>query len=368
MNRVKFEDVVKRININVDRNNTERLYYVAGEHIESDEFMIHNKGLIIGSTIGYKFHYGFNPRHILFMSRNPHLRKASMVDFEGVCSDSTYVVETKDENVILQDYLLIEMQSDRFWKWMEEHKTGGVNYLINYRTLNQYEFDLPSLSEQKILAEKLWAAYRLKESYKRLLTATDEMVKSQFIEMFGDPIEHQENESLPTLKETVNVVSGYPFDSALFNVDNNGIPLIRIRDVVRGYSETYTTEPFDEQYIIRKGDLLIGMDGMFEISRWNSIDAALNQRVCTLRMKESENDVFIQYLVQPILKQIEKGTNATTVKHISTKQVLNIRVPDALKKQKELFASIAEQADKSKFELRKSIEAIDAVIKSLINN
>ena len=44
MKIVKFEDVVKRININVDRNNTDRLYYVAGEHIESDEFMIHDKG------------------------------------------------------------------------------------------------------------------------------------------------------------------------------------------------------------------------------------------------------------------------------------------------------------------------------------
>lgn len=177
---VRFEDVVKRININVDRHNTDRLYYVGGEHIESEEFMIHDKGLIKGSTIGYKFHYGFNPGHILFMSRNPHLRKASMVDFEGICSDSTYVVETKDESILLQDYLLIEMQSDRFWNWMEEHKTGGVNYLINYRTLNQYKFELPPIEKQKVLAEKLWAAYRLKESYKRLLAATDEMVKSRY--------------------------------------------------------------------------------------------------------------------------------------------------------------------------------------------
>lgn len=188
MEIVKFEDVVKRINVNIDRNNTNRLYYVAGEHIESDELMIHEKGLIKGSTIGYKFHYGFNPGHILFMSRNPHLRKASMVDFEGICSDSTYVVETRDESILLQNYLLVEMQSDRFWKWMEEHKTGGVNYLINYRTLNQYEFKLPPIDEQKSLANKVLAAYRLKESYKHLLTATQEMVKSRFIEMFGDPV------------------------------------------------------------------------------------------------------------------------------------------------------------------------------------
>ena len=50
--------------------------------------------------------------------------------------------------------------------------------------LYDYEFDLPPIAEQKVLADKLWAAYRLKESYKKLLTATEEMVKSQFIEMF----------------------------------------------------------------------------------------------------------------------------------------------------------------------------------------
>ena len=82
---------------------------------------------------------------------------------------------------------------------------------------------------------------------------------------------------------------------------------------------------------------------MFDIARWQSDEAALNQRVCCLRMKGSENDTFIQYLVQPILKHIENGTNATTVKHISTKQINGIRVPiasHAMKKKQVLFHCI----------------------------
>ena len=146
MGRVRFSDVVKRVNVFVDREHTDLLYYVGGEHIDSDAFMVRKNGLIKGATIGYKFHFGFQPGHILFMSRNPHLRKCSMVDFAGVCSDSTYVVETRDENVLQQRYLLIEMQSDRFWKWAEENKSGSVNYLINYCTLDSYEFDLPPMS------------------------------------------------------------------------------------------------------------------------------------------------------------------------------------------------------------------------------
>ena len=171
--------------------------------------------------------------------------------------------------------------------------------------------------------------------------------KSQFIEMFGDPVSWQTDTSLPTLNDTVNVISGFPFDSEKFDTEGVGTPLIRIRDIQRGYSETFTTEAFDEQYRIKKYELLVGMDGMFDIARWQSDEAALNQRVCCLRMKGSENDTFIQYLVQPILKHIEKGTNATTVKHISTKQINGIRVPIASHEQKNKFAMFANQADKS---------------------
>lgn len=69
MARVRFSDVVKRINVFVDREQTDLLYYVGGEHIDSDTFMVRKKGLIKGATIGYKFHFGFQPGHILLALR-----------------------------------------------------------------------------------------------------------------------------------------------------------------------------------------------------------------------------------------------------------------------------------------------------------
>lgn len=168
--KVKFSDVVKRINIFVDINNTDRKYYIGkGGSIESDAFEAYPKALIEGATIGYKFHFGFNPGHILFMSRSFEQHKAATATFYGVCSDSTYVVETRDEKVLLQRYLQVEMQSDRFWNWLMDHKTGGVNYLINYSTLAEYEFDLPSIEHQKEIADILWSAYDLKVSYGRMI-------------------------------------------------------------------------------------------------------------------------------------------------------------------------------------------------------
>lgn len=186
--KVIFKDVVKRANSKEDRFNTEKIYYVGGEHIHSNELVINERGNIKGSTIGPMFYFGFKAGQVLFVTRNPHLRKAAMVEFDGICSEKTLVLETMNPSVLRQDYLPIIMQSDNFWHYCEEHKSGGVNYFVNWSTLANYEFDLPSIEKQKEISNKVWAAYRLKQAYKKLLAATDEMVKSQFIEMFGNPL------------------------------------------------------------------------------------------------------------------------------------------------------------------------------------
>ena len=82
------------------------------------------------------------------------------------------------------------------------------------------------------------------------------------------------------LGEICDVQNGYAFDSSHFTSSKIGMPLIRIRDILRGYSETYTDEKYDQSYIVRKGDVLIGMDGDFNVGEWKSEDALLNQRVC----------------------------------------------------------------------------------------
>ena len=332
------------------------------EHIEPYDMLLKNYDVDVETTFTKSFKKG----QILFGRRRAYQHKACVATIDGICSGDITVIEPI-EGKVYPDLLPFIIQNDDFFEHAIKGSNGALSPRVKWEHMANFEFNLPSLAEQKVLAEKLWAAYEVKQSYLKMIAATEEMVKAQFIEMFGDPVSWQTDSSLPSLNDTVNVISGFPFDSEEFNAEGVGTPLIRIRDIQRGYSETFTTEAFDKQYRIKKGELLIGMDGMFDIARWQSDEAALNQRVCCLRMKGSENDTFIQYLVQPILKHIENGTNATTVKHISTKQINCIRVPNASHEQKTKFAMIANQADKSGFELRKSVDAIDKVIKSLIN-
>ena len=140
MSRVLFDDVVCRANTKEDRFNTDKIYYVGGEHIDSNTVLIDKRGFIEGSTIGPMFYFGFKAGQVLFVSRNPHLRKSGLVTFDGICSEKTFVLETKDETVLLQKYLPFVMQSDAFWDYMEAHKSGSVNFFINWSTLKNYEF------------------------------------------------------------------------------------------------------------------------------------------------------------------------------------------------------------------------------------
>jgi len=130
------------------------------------------------------------------------------------------------------------------------------------------------------------------------------------------------------LGEIAKVQNGFAFDSKLFNENKKGTPLIRIRDIKRGYSYTYTTESCSIDYNVENGDLLIGMDGDFNVCVWKGEHAYLNQRVCRIVPSDAILARYLFYLLPFPLKRINDKTTYATVKHLSAKQVLEIDVPN----------------------------------------
>ena len=181
MSHVVLKDVIERVNTKVDKDNTDLIYYVGGEHLESGNIRVSKRGVIKGSTIGPMFYYGFKSGDFLLVSRNPHLKKGGIVNFDGVCSEKTFVLATKNKNALLPEFLPFILQNDTFWSYAIEHKHGSTNTFINWKTLSEYEFELPPISIQKQLAGILWQINSTKEQYNQLIFKTDELVKSQFI-------------------------------------------------------------------------------------------------------------------------------------------------------------------------------------------
>lgn len=156
---------------------------------------------------------------------------------------------------------------------------------------------------------------------------------------------------------------GYAFDSASFTEDATFPPLVRIRDVKRGFSETYYSGNYAEKYIVRRGDILIGMDGEFNIARWQSEDALLNQRVCKIIPKQQVDASYILFALTKILKKIEDRTAFVTVKHLSAKELnkIELRLPNYEKQV--LISSILEKALRIINHRRTQLAKLDELIK-----
>ena len=142
----------------------------------------------------------------------------------------------------------------------------------------------------------------------------------------------------------INVVYGYPFKSALFR-SNEGIGLIRIRDLKNNSTGFFTTEQADQKYLIQPGDVLAGMDAEFTASLWRGNNAWLNQRVCKFEPKyEYVNQLFVLYTVSPLLKKSEFGQVGTTVIHLGKSDIdkYQIIIPanEILKRADAIFSPI----------------------------
>lgn len=183
---VKFGDIVNDVKVNVDRNNNPYEYYIAGDHMNSEDLTLRRKGKFSTDDVGPAFIRIFKPGHVLYGSRRTYLKKLAVADFEGVTANTTFVLETKNEEILSQRLLPFIMLTDAFTNWSIKKSKGSTNPYILFSDLAEYEFDLPPIEEQERLAKLLWAAYELKESYKKLIVSTDEMVKTQFIEILNN--------------------------------------------------------------------------------------------------------------------------------------------------------------------------------------
>lgn len=168
------------------------------------------------------------------------------------------------------------------------------------------------------------------------------------------------------LGDICEVLTGFAFKSNLFNKEQKGIPLIRIRDLSTGTSETYYSGKFEEKFLVRKGDFLIGMDGEFKIFEWKSGEALLNQRVCKLILnKELVFPKYIFYIISKELKEIEDKTPFVTVKHISNKQILSINLTlPSIGTQKQIV-SILEKAESLKRNRKEADKLTNDYLKSV---
>ena len=96
MGKVRFGDVVKEVKVNIDRSHNPYEFYVAGDHMDSEDLTIRRKGRFATDDVGPAFIRLFKPGQVLYGSRRTYLKKIAVADFEGITANTTFVLETKD--------------------------------------------------------------------------------------------------------------------------------------------------------------------------------------------------------------------------------------------------------------------------------
>lgn len=150
---------------------------------------------------------------------------------------------------------------------------------------------------------------------------------------------------LRRLGDLLEIQNGFAFDSKSFS-STAGTPLIRIRDLKGGSStETRYDGEFDPKYLVHASDLLIGMDGEFACYEWRGEPALLNQRVCRLQtFPPALLPRYVFYGINQHLKEIEDVTGFATVKHLSSRSVLEIEMPIPPRADQERIVGILDEA------------------------
>ena len=207
--------------------------------------------------------------------------------------------------------------------------------ILNKKHFSDIDICIPPLDIQKKIAAIL-SALDEKIAINRaindnLLEQMQAIYKSWFVDYlpFGGVM--PESWTKTGIYSLANIIYGAPFASKQFNTEGNGKPIIRIRDLKDQQFATYTTEVHPKGYLLRPGDIVVGMDGEFRPYIWGNDEAWLNQRVCVFENKRPKGKAFLYFTIKPLLYEIEQTQVATTVIHIGKKDydAFEIMLPDA---------------------------------------
>lgn len=358
----------------------DRFTYLGLEHLDSGTLKVTRFGSEV-APIGEKLvmHKG----DVLFGKRRAYQKKVAIAPFDGIFSAHGMVLRPK-ENVIDKDFFPLFISSDYFLDAAIKISVGSLSPTINWRDLKELEFELPDMDTQRKLAEVLWSINDTIEAYKRLISATDELVKSQFMEQFSMSQAESNGWSIvPVSSVVIKPLSG---EWGQEDTDGTGVKVLRTTnftdsgfidytEVVRRSIELKKVEA----KALRDGDILIEKSGgsdtkpvgrvvfyqeTSENFLFNNFTALLRPNTPKLNSRFLFTFLFVTYWNGGTKLYENKTTGIHNLKLAD--YLVNTMIPIPPIEDQEVFAAFVEQSDKSKFELEQALSELTATYKRII--
>lgn len=299
------------------------------------------------------------PKETILYTIFATLGEVSILGIEATTNQAIAGLQIIDEN-ICKDYLYYYLISLK--PFVNEIGRGVAQNNINMQILRNFEIPLPSLEEQKAIARKLDKVSGLIEKRKTQHAKLSELVKSRFIEMFGEPESNPLHWKMLPLENCLTVLGGYAFKSEEFKT--SGVPVLRIGNINTGVftptNMVYWAEDASlERYQVLPGDLVISLTGTVGKDDYGNVCILgntyplyyLNQRNAKLILGESLNKHYLSELLKfsQIKKKLTGISRGVRQANISNRDILNLVVPIPPIELQTQFATFVEQTDKSKY-------------------
>ena len=304
-------------------------------------------------------------------------RKTLLLDSEteeNIYSTGFYAVRANPE-IITTECLYYLVDSELFLAQKDKNCSGATQKAITNGGLAKIEIRIPPLSEQAVLTEKLRYLTQLIADRKKQLALFDEVIKSRFIEMFGDPKYNPKGYAKQQLKETCRVITGNTPSRAVSEYYGDDIEWIKTDNIVEGIlypttaTESLSQKGMEVGRTVGKDSILMACiaGSLSSIGRVCVTDrkVAFNQQINAIEPIKY-NTLFLYVMLQLSKEYLIEEINIA-LKGILSKSKLEEKIfilpPMDLQQQ---FASFVEQTDKSKFEIQQSLEKLETLKKALM--
>ncbi len=282
-----------------------------------------------------------------------------------------------NEEKVLKEYLCYFMQSTAYYNQLVNSLAGTTRKRISRKNLGKIEIRIPNKSIQTKVITNLDLVTKLIRLKKEELSIYNDLVKSRFIEIFGDPIINDKGWPKDKLKNHADVIVGYPFASSQYTAD--GLPIVGGYNLMQGFvqwenSKFWPSPEGYEQYLLKDKDIVIAMDrpwvgSGFKIAIIEKADlpAILIQRTACIRCKDIPTQ-FLYRLLDSAWFADHCQITGSLVPHISNKDILNYEIivpPLDLQNQ---FADFVALTDKSKLAVQQSIETLQMLKAKLMQD
>ena len=374
MSKVKLGDVAIESR-ETYRGDKSGLPIVGLEHITPEEVTLSNWATDTENTFTKMFRKG----DILFGRRRAYLKKAAQAPFDGICSGDITVIRAKADK-LLPDLLPFIIQNDDLFDFAVGKSAGSLSPRVKWENLKNYAFELPSLDEQKKLAEVLWSINDTIQAYQNLLVETDELVKSQFVEMFGDAEKNDFQWEYVHLGEIsfITKLAGFEYTKHIHYQDSGDIIMIRglnckgtkliLDDIKWIDKETSDQLPRSK---LSAGDIVITYVGTVGeialIDKDDKYHLAPNVAKLSLHDKHRDNPAFWAYMLMISRDYLVRFATSTTQAALNMDKIRKIGFIRPPVDKQNIFVNFLYETDKSKFALQSAITSLQATKRSIID-